>query len=315
MSFDVSEAFSLIAVPFATAGSAFAALKLLSRSEPLQLATLNWLTNRDPAATIHRQYVLLRRFFYGRTALSWKRNLSFALVFLVFFLLLLAFAAAPIQVGPQAGFLKSMIKMYAIWYFHFWSVVPLECFLLVLLGFLVCHVSFYVFDVITLRWWRFENSLWKYLLLLALGYSICILLLLPLGLASASLIGMTTDKNMFQALGRALVSIPETFHSLFLAEGDDDLGDVAVFAAKVGIFGTMVLCLSAVMVITAINLSYAGGLGLLKIEYLLRVKYGYSQEAVLKDPISYLAAMIAVLIFIVVLVADIAIRLGSYFST
>jgi hypothetical protein len=51
MAFDFSEALSLIAVPFAAAGSAFAALKLLSRSEPLQLATLNWLTNRDPAVT------------------------------------------------------------------------------------------------------------------------------------------------------------------------------------------------------------------------------------------------------------------------
>src|SRR5215831_5913855 len=37
-----------------------------------------------------------------------------------------------------------------------------------------------------------------------------------------------------------------------LAEGDD-LGDVAVFATKIGIFGTMALCLSAVVVITAID--------------------------------------------------------------
>jgi hypothetical protein len=102
MAIDFSGAFSLIMVPFAAAGSVYAALKLLSRSEPLQLATLNWLTNRDPAATIHRQYILLRRFFYGGTALSWKRNASFAIVFLTFFLILLAFAAA--QIGPEAGF-------------------------------------------------------------------------------------------------------------------------------------------------------------------------------------------------------------------
>jgi hypothetical protein len=113
MAIGFSEALSLITVPFAAAGSAYAALKLLSRSEPLQLATLNWLTNRDPAATIHRQYMLLRRFFYGGTALSWKRNTSFAIVFLAFFLLL-AFAAAHIQIGTEAGFLKSVIAMYAI---------------------------------------------------------------------------------------------------------------------------------------------------------------------------------------------------------
>jgi hypothetical protein len=168
--------------------------------------------------------------------------------------------------------------------------------------------------VITLRWWRFGNSFWKYLLLLAAGYLICILLLFPLGLASNSLIGMRTDENIFQALGHAIVSIPETFHSLFFSESDHDMGDVVVFAAKVGIFGTMALCLSAVMVITAINLAYAGGLGLLKIEYLLRVKYGYSQGAIVKDPISYLAAIIAVAIFIVVLIGNLTVRFGSVFG-
>jgi hypothetical protein len=125
---------------------------------------------------------------------------------------------------------------------------------------------------------------------------------------------MRRDENIFQALGRAVVGIPETFHSLFFSESDGDMGDVVVFAAKVGIFGTMALCLSAVMVITALNLAYAGGLGLLKIEYLLRVRYGYSQEAILKDPISYLAAMIAVAIFIVVLIGISAVRLGSVFG-
>jgi hypothetical protein len=125
---------------------------------------------------------------------------------------------------------------------------------------------------------------------------------------------MSKDENIFQAVGKAIVSIPETFHSLFLAEEDNDLGDVVVFAAKVGIFGTMTLCLSAVMVITAINLLYATGLGLLKIEYLLRVKYGYSQEAILKDPIGYLATMIAVTVFIVVLIGNLAVWLGSFFG-
>src|ERR1700722_5492984 len=311
MAIDFSEAFSLITVPFAVAGSAYTALKLLSRSEPLQLATLNWLTNRDPTATIHRQYILLRRVFYGGTALSWRRNASFAIVFLAFFLIL--FAAANIQIGPEAGFLKSIIAMYAIWYFHFWSVAPLECFLLLLLGFLICHASFYIFDVIPLRWRRFGNNFWKYLLLLAAGYLICILLLFPLGLASNSLIGMRRDENIFYALGRAFGGIPEPFHSLFFSESDHDLGDALVFAAKVGIFGTMALCLSAVMVITTINLAYAGGLGLLKTEYLLRGKYGYSQDAILEDPISYLAAMTAVVIFIVVLIGNLTIRLGSVF--
>ncbi|MBY2985689.1 hypothetical protein [Rhizobium leguminosarum] len=310
MSNGLLEAFSFVTVPFAAAGSVYAALKLLSRSEPLQLATLDWLTNRDPAATIHRMYILLRRFLYGGSILSWKRNASFAAVFL-FFLSLLALGATYIEVGQEAGFLGSAIAMYAVWYFHMWSVAPAECLVLLLLGFLICHVSFYIFDVITLRWWGFGNSFWKYFLLLLAGYAICILLLLPLGFASAAFIGMRKDESILQALGRAIAGAPKMWHSLFFSESDHDLGDAIVFGIKVGIFGTMALCLSAVLVITTINLAYASGLGMLKIDYWLRVKYGYSQDAILKDPVTYLAVVVAVVIFIVVLMGKLTIRVGS----
>jgi hypothetical protein len=231
---------------------------------------------------------LVRRFLYGRNYKSWKRNLSFFMVFLAFFLFLFGFEKASFEIGPNTGLPVAIVRMYAIWYFHFWAVAPLECLLLLLVGYLICHASFYIFDVITLRWWRFGNNFWKYLLLLAIGYAICIVLLLPiLGLLADSIISQRNDESIFQAIGRAILEIPERFRSLFIEEGDNDMGDVVVFGIKVGIFGTMALCMSAVLIITAINLVYAGSLGLLKIEYLLRVKYGYSQESILEDPISY----------------------------
>jgi hypothetical protein len=298
--------FSLIAVPVVAAGAVYGAFKIVEHSQPLQDAVLDWLTQRREDATLQLQYLLIRKGLFGPTALSAKRSVAILACFAIVFLFLLLAALSTPKNGKE-GFLEVAVRFYALFYFHFWAASPFTAVGLLLVAFLLSHLSFTLFDLITLRIWAFGNSLVAYIALLIIGYALMISLVLFLSTFVPYILSPSEVPNDFwEFFRKAITSIPDALSELSKPHDADEWGDVVALGMLVAIVGTALICFSAMFAITGLNVLYAGALGFLKVDRFLREKYKWSQKHIIEHPVDYIAAVTAVLVCIITGAANLA---------
>jgi hypothetical protein len=168
-------------------------------------------------------------------------------------------------------------------------------------------VSFYIFDQITLKWWRFGNNIAYYACLMILGYITVAILLWFLAVLTGAVITQNTQntrERLLHSIIKAFSNVPNMSESISNRQSDDDIGDVVRFAFLTGILGTILMCMSAVLIISLIKILYAFGLGLLRVDHYLRNYYAYDQSEIIKDPVGYMAFATSILLFLIVLCAQ-----------
>ena len=229
---------------------------------------------------------------------------------MVFLFLVLAALLPPSS--PKAWF-ETLVHAYAVFYFWFWYQIPLIALGLLLIAFLLSHMAFALFDFITLRIWAFGNSLLAYAALLLVGYAVMLTVVLFLSSFIPYIVsGSDAPKDIWQFLSKAINTIPSMFADASKpAEGEDDWGPGIALLMLTGVLGTAAICFSAIFAITSLNLLYAASLGLLKIDSVLRGRFKWSQGHILERPVDYIAAVSAVLVFVVTWVVNFAWVLSS----
>src|SRR5947209_4151494 len=111
----------LIGMPLGAGLATYGTIALLSRSRPLKSAVRDWIKkNKNAPGMIHSQFLLLRQTVFGNCALSWRRNISFAAIFLAVASLLSLFALMPIEDQGTDSFILLASHLYAFFYVHFW---------------------------------------------------------------------------------------------------------------------------------------------------------------------------------------------------
>jgi hypothetical protein len=311
-------------VSLAAAAAVYVPIRFLGRSLPLKHLVLDWLTQNDQEATLQKQFILTRDLFFGDRILSARRNLALSGLFLLFILGLAAFYAMIVffPPEPEGNLAFAVIGAYASGYFNLWRSSPVASSILIAIAFTICHVCFAIFDYITLRSRKFDSHLRVYVPLLLIGYAACLPLLSIVGVAAIATMAQRNDQWLIESYANAISNIGEGISSLFhsLAEtwakrGTEtgDLGDAFLLGIGLAIFGTMALCMSAVVVMTAIHLAYAFGLGVLRADRLLRDKYGYDQRDILQSPLEYAGTVMAIVIFVTILSTRLSLLLVRQF--
>jgi hypothetical protein len=322
----------LFGTPAVAAGAVWGVFKLLKNSAPLKSAVLNTLTNptRPPTELLREQYSIVRGIVIGSKHFCLKRIL---LAVAVTGLWILALAALRL-LAPQTFF-----GFVAVQYFVFAYDHPMIYAALVLLTITMLLIVVEVFDLL-LTWTLFRqrslavNALW-----------LCIAYVASL-LAAAFLIGICTEayfiianapdeksalsirhipEIVVSAISRVIIFVAHPWELPFLlVQGLQwslqpfSMDDVAGFVIFQGInyavtllsyLALLPMLMLSIFALTTLNVAFFLGLLVVRIDLLLRVKYGYDQKKILEEPVEYLGRVASCVAFIVVLVINASVLL------
>ena len=152
-----------------------------------------------------------------------------------------------------------------------------------------------------------ESSLWKHLCILCLFYIVMTTLSIILVYGAGYLI--LADKTTGGILDFIREFIErDAVNSFSQPNGmpDDDLSGVFYGGAAFTMFGTAIICSLAMLLITMLNVVYVSTLSLVKTDHLLRQILRYNQKIIFDDPLKYYSHVIAVVVFILFVVVEVA---------
>jgi len=275
----------------------------LKNSEAVRELVLEWLTKPGgPQSTFQAQYLQVQRRLFGDSIFSRQRSLAIATIFILIFLIELPLGWLYSDPGKHPD-LPIWLTFLGIFAFFHWSFVTGHIFvatLLTVVAFLLTHVSFWIFDTITLRTIAFGNRLYVYILLIIASFvAVYWLSTLFAGLL-LWYFTQETAGQLFSVLLSAPITIPREAMSLWTSamEAEDVAGAIPFFFLLV-VGGGTILCASAMCVASMFNLVYAAALTVMRIDQFFRNKYRWKQDELFKNPIEYLSYVSAALAFMV----------------
>jgi hypothetical protein len=315
--------FSATAIAFTSASAAaYAVSKFigqLKHSDRLKEAVLNWVTQpKDPISSLFDHYVIIRRRLYGDSVFAWRRSRFIISIFCLIWLAELALVLT--DPHSEGRLLIDWMRYYPHVQWFIVSNFPIASVVLLALSFGLAHLSFFLFDQITLKSKDFGNRLYLYLLLLLASYAVVYVFVAMFSavLAFAPALGELgiTDIGWFaKYVVSAPIRVPSHMASLIASEispvvapnGKGDFGDAILTigsriinrATLVGVYGTCALCLSAMLVASFLNVLYATALALVRLDYFLRVKFKWNTTELYKNPIEYLSFIAGTLTFLI----------------
>lgn len=184
---------------------------------------------------------------------------------------------------------------------------PVTSTFILIIAFIISHVSFIIFDYITLRVYSFGNSLSLYLGLILISYLIIGTITIFLACFTPYvLLPSTIPDNFHDLIASSLTRIPDTIAEIQKPRNPDDYGDMVARFTLTGILGTGAMCFAAVFISTVFNLVYAFALGVLKADYILRSQYVWNQDQILKEPVEYISAAMSIIVFIIFMLGSVA---------
>lgn len=308
--------------PSSAAMFVWSAFKILKLSEPLNNMAREWLTSPSARDIFKAQYVIICDKFVGRRLLSWRRFQSVALLFVMWWIVL----GMSLVLGSELG-----ISVLAQIYFASLYTKPVFSCLLIAFSMFIMMTLISLFSWITLSVYRPDRVLRWYVASLCLGYFIVILLSTSLsdiagwaysgnGLLKTDFndlfvlfVGLVKDYFDPKMIATALMS-PWLLLRDYTLDDDADTFEVLIRFAYVGHIGIESMFVTSVLGLTLTNLGYVCGLSMMRLEYLLREKYGISQEYIWKEPIEYVGRVATIFVFVLVFLAAIGANTVSSIS-
>jgi hypothetical protein len=162
--------------------------------------------------------------------------------------------------------------------------------LLISISFALTHISFWIFDKVTLRTIAFGNRLYIYIVLILASYlAIFFLVAWFMGFFLIVVLSRVFEENDMTFMESVVAVLRAPFY----------LPTIPGFRSNVAFSGIIILCTSAMCVASIFNLVYAAGLSVMRIDQFFREKYRWKQDELLKNPVEYLSYVSAALIFLV----------------
>jgi hypothetical protein len=293
-------------------------------------AILDWLTHPNQAAALKQLHLAVRAIILGPKAFNKQRlGLSMGIVALWMIALLLSRIISP------------NINLYfaAVQYFDFAITHPAICLLLVALTVIFLLIVIAIFDFL-LSWEVIGRSgLVFNLCWLGVAYLLAALVALFLARLCAYAYALTIDdlrssivdppwviakqvvldclqfsarmlldpaklaRLVFGSIQFLISSFTDTFDGLMGVAMIHGALPVTVLYASLVIYPMLT---TSIFALTILNVAYVLGLILIRVDFLVREKYGFDQEVMLKEPVEYLGRVACCMAALLVIFVNLA---------
>lgn len=295
---DIFSSYPSIGSAFLASGTSFTLLTVLGYCAPLSSAAKEWVKRENPYSSIDRQFTIIRRFLFGESPFSVRRNTSFIVVFILCFLYLYLIPFYGMKFVNEEGYYFFVWSIgYSFLYFQYLETYPIQSAIFVTYAFLLCHLHFYILDKITYSWWPYRRKPMTYILSLFISFLSVLLILFFLSVGTIITIHAGEENDLIYSYFKSLMALKTSIWAMFERESPgDELGSLD-FAL---VICTDILFLTAIIAITLINILYAGVLSFLFFDRVFRKQFGFSTDRIDEDPINYIARLFSIMVFLAV---------------